>query len=105
MELALGCRGEAPRDQGSGEAGRAAHGKERSGSHDLMERVVVRANAVKAFKRVRRKQGTPGSAGGPAAEAGADGARPTGRAEGQRSGPEAGRLGPGGTQRALQASS
>jgi len=59
MELALGSRGEAPRDQSSGEAGRAAQGKERSGSHDLMERVVVRANAVKAFKRVRRNKGSP----------------------------------------------
>ena len=45
MELALGSRGEAPRDQGSGEAGRATHGKERSGSHDLMARVVVLAAA------------------------------------------------------------
>ena len=62
MELALGSRGEAPRDQGSGEAGRATQGKERSGSHDLMERVVARANAVEAFKRVRRNKGSPGAA-------------------------------------------
>ena len=68
MELALESRGEAPRDQGSGEAGRAGHGKERSGSHDLMERVVARANAVEAFKRVRRNKGSPGIDGRTVAE-------------------------------------
>ena len=68
MEFALGSRGEAPRDQSSGEAGRATQGKERSGSHDLMERVVVRANAVKAFKRVRRNKGSPGIDGRTVAE-------------------------------------
>ena len=68
MELALESRGEAPRDQSSGEAGRATHGKERSGSHDLMERVVARANAVKAFKRVRRNKGSPGIDGRTVAE-------------------------------------
>ena len=68
MELALGNSGEAPRDQGSGEAGRAAQGKERSGNYDLMERVVVRANAVEAFKRVRRNKGSPGIAGRTVAE-------------------------------------
>ena len=68
MELALGSRGEAPRDQGSGEAGRASQGKERSGSHDLMERVVERANAVEAFKRVRRNKGSPGIDGRTVAE-------------------------------------
>jgi group II intron reverse transcriptase/maturase len=62
MELALEDRGEAPKVQRSGEAGRAAHGKERSGSEhsQLMERVVARENAEWAIKRVRRNKGSPG---------------------------------------------
>ena len=61
MELPLEDRGEAPGAERSGEAGRAAHGKERSGSHGLlMEQAVVRENAVQAFKRVRRNKGSPG---------------------------------------------
>ena len=60
MELALEGRGEAPKAERSGEAGRAAQGKERSGSHALMERVVARENAVEALKRVRRNKGSPG---------------------------------------------
>jgi len=60
-ELPLEGRGEAPRVERSGEAGRAACGKERSGSHDpLMERVVARENAIAALKRVRRNKGSPG---------------------------------------------
>jgi hypothetical protein len=60
-ELPLEGRGEAPRVERSGEAGRAAQGKERSGSHDLlMERVVARENALEALKRVRRNKGSPG---------------------------------------------
>lgn len=60
-ELALKERGEAPKAERSGEAGRAAQGKERSGSHGpLMERVVARANALGALKRVRRNKGSPG---------------------------------------------
>jgi RNA-directed DNA polymerase len=60
-ELPLEGRGEAPRAERSGEAGRAACGKERSGSHDLlMERVVARGNAEEALKRVRRNKGSPG---------------------------------------------
>jgi RNA-directed DNA polymerase len=60
-ELPLEGRGEAPRVERSGEAGRAAWGKERSGSHDpLMERVVARENAEEALKRVRRNKGSPG---------------------------------------------
>jgi RNA-directed DNA polymerase len=60
-ELPLEGRGEAPRGERSGEAGRAACGKERSGSHDrLMERVVARENAEEALKRVRRNKGSPG---------------------------------------------
>jgi RNA-directed DNA polymerase len=60
-ELPLEGRGEAPRAERSGEAGRAAQGKERSGSHDLlMERVVARENAEAALKRVRRNKGSPG---------------------------------------------
>ena len=61
MELWLEDRGEAPKVQSSGEAGRAARGDERSGSDDLlMERVVARENAIAAFKRVRRNKGSPG---------------------------------------------
>lgn len=63
LELALEGRGEAPRGQRSGEAGRAAQGEERSGSCDLMERVVARENAMEALKRVRRNKGSPGTDG------------------------------------------
>ena len=61
MELALNDGGEAPGTPRSGEAGRAVHGKERSGNHCLlMEQVVARENAIAAFKRVRRNKGSPG---------------------------------------------
>ena len=61
LELPLGQWGEAPFSQRSGEAGRAAHGRERSGSHGLlMEQAVARANAREAFRRVRRNRGSPG---------------------------------------------
>ena len=62
MELPLEDRGEALRAERSGEAGRAAQGKERSGSEHrlLMERVVARENAIEALKRVRRNKGSPG---------------------------------------------
>ena len=60
-ELPLGEWGEAPDKQRWGEAGRAAHGTERSGNHGLlMERAVARENAREAFKRVRRNKGSPG---------------------------------------------
>lgn len=62
MELPRESRGEAPRVERSGEAGRAARGKERSGvGHaGLMERVVERDNLVRALKRVRQNKGSPG---------------------------------------------
>jgi group II intron reverse transcriptase/maturase len=61
LELALSGRGEAPEEQRSGEAGRAAQRGERSGSNGLlMEQVVARENAVEALKRVRRNKGSPG---------------------------------------------
>ena len=61
MELALEAGGEAAVRQRSGEAGRAAQRKERSGSHGgLMEQVVARENALVAFHRVRRNKGSPG---------------------------------------------
>ena len=61
LELPLGEWGEAPFSQRSGAAGRAAHGRERSGSHGLlMEQAVARANAREAFRRVRRNRGSPG---------------------------------------------
>jgi RNA-directed DNA polymerase len=65
MELPLEGWGEAPVIERSGEAGRAAHGKERSGSEHLclMEQVVARENAIEALKRVRRNKGSPGMDG------------------------------------------
>ncbi len=65
LELPLEGRGEAPRAERSGEAGRAARGEERSGvGHaDLMERVVERDNLVRALKRVRQNKGSPGMDG------------------------------------------
>ncbi len=67
MELALEAGDEVLKSQPSGEAGRAAHGKERSGSdhlpNHLMERVVERRNAIEALKRVRRNKGSPGTDG------------------------------------------
>jgi RNA-directed DNA polymerase len=62
VELPLEGRGEAPRAERSGEAGRAAKGEERSGiGHaNLMERVVERDNLARALKRVRQNKGSPG---------------------------------------------
>jgi group II intron reverse transcriptase/maturase len=61
LELDLDGWGEAPEARVSGEAGRAGHGKERSGSHLLlMEQGVARENAEVAFKRVWRNKGSPG---------------------------------------------
>ena len=62
MELPLEDRGESPKVQRSGEAGRAARGGARSGvDHErLMELVVEGENCRKAFKRVRQNQGSPG---------------------------------------------
>lgn len=65
FELQLDSRGEAPRVERSGEAGRAVSGEARSGSDHLamerlMERVVERGNAIKALKRVRKNKGSPG---------------------------------------------
>jgi len=62
LELLLEERGEAPSVQQSGEAGRAAKGAERPGvGHArVMERVVERTNCLRAFKRVRQNQGSPG---------------------------------------------
>jgi hypothetical protein len=61
LELDLAGWGEAPEVQMSGEAGRAAHRNERSGSNcPLMKRVVARENAEVALKRVRRNKGSPG---------------------------------------------
>jgi len=62
LELPLENRGEAPKRERSGEAGRAARGEARSGvGHEwLMELVVERENCRKAFKRVRQNKGSPG---------------------------------------------
>lgn len=65
LELLPRGWGAAPSAPQSGEAGRATHEDERSGTtrlltSALMEQAVVRANAVQAFKRVRRNKGSPG---------------------------------------------
>ena len=63
LELELGDRGEAPRDQRSGEAPTATSGGARSGIDQLMEKVVERGNAKAALKRVRQNKGSPGADG------------------------------------------
>ena len=61
LELLPRGWGAAPSATQSGDAGRATHEDERSGAaRRLMEQAVVRANAVEAFKRVRRNKGSPG---------------------------------------------
>jgi len=61
LELALDSTGEAPRSQCSGEAPTTSRGDDRSGGdHRLMERVVERANALAALKRVKQNKGSPG---------------------------------------------
>ena len=60
LELSLGPRGEALKSERSGEAPPAAHGDERSGTDDLIERVVARDNCIRALKRVRKNKGSPG---------------------------------------------
>ena len=61
LELLPRGWGEPPTATQSGEAGRAAHGTERSGHNALlMQRVVARENAIRAFKGVRQNKGSPG---------------------------------------------
>jgi group II intron reverse transcriptase/maturase len=61
LELALDSTGEARKCQRSGEARMTSGGDERSGSdRALMERVVGRANALAALRRVRQNKGSPG---------------------------------------------
>jgi RNA-directed DNA polymerase len=55
-----GNRGEAPKARPGGEGCAAAHGNERSGNGDLMERIVARDNLLEALRRVRRNRGSPG---------------------------------------------
>lgn len=55
-----GARGEAPRPSTSGEASTAIRGNERSGSSDLMERVVQITNLQAALERVEGNAGGPG---------------------------------------------
>ena len=59
-ELPLRVRGDAPKDQRSGEAPTATTGNGGSGNDHLMERVVERGNAKAALKRVRQNKGSPG---------------------------------------------
>ena len=60
IELPLASRGEAPRGQRSGDAASTAQGAERSGTDDLMDRIVERSNLARALKRVRQNQGSAG---------------------------------------------
>jgi group II intron reverse transcriptase/maturase len=60
LELPLGRPGEARDGQRSEEARTAANETERSGTSDLMERVVDRSNLQAALKRVRKNKGSPG---------------------------------------------
>jgi RNA-directed DNA polymerase len=60
LVLPLAGRGEAPRDERSGEARTAAHEDERLGTDRLMEEAVQRGNAKLALKRVRQNKGSPG---------------------------------------------
>jgi RNA-directed DNA polymerase len=62
-ELPLGHRGEAPKDQRSGEALTAASETGHPGDDRLMERVVERGNVKAALKRVRQNKGSPGMDG------------------------------------------
>jgi len=61
LELALGGRGEAPRARRSGEAPTTSRRTDDSeNDHRLMERVVERANALAALRRVKQNKGGPG---------------------------------------------
>jgi hypothetical protein len=60
LELPLGNRGETPTGKRSEEAPTAAHGDERSGASDLMEKACERQNLLAALKRVRKNKGSPG---------------------------------------------
>lgn len=60
MELLREGRGETPRVEQSGEVISAVQGDGRSGSGDLMEKVVERANCLRALERVRKNKGSPG---------------------------------------------
>jgi len=60
LELPFGNRGEAPKGKRSEELPLAAHGLERSGRGELMERVVERSNLLAALKRVKSNKGSPG---------------------------------------------
>lgn len=56
-------RGEAPRGERSAEARPARREDEGSGTSDLMERVLERANLKEALARVKRNKGGPGADG------------------------------------------
>ncbi len=63
MELPLGAGGEASGIERCGEAQPTTHDRGRSGTDDLMERIVERGNLARAFKRVRQNQGSAGGDG------------------------------------------
>jgi len=60
LELTLGYKGEALKDQRSVEALTAAHEDERSGDDCLMEQVVEEGNVAAAQKRVKQNKGSAG---------------------------------------------
>jgi group II intron reverse transcriptase/maturase len=60
FELPLQERGAAPIGERRGEARSTVRSTERSGLADLMEQIVERRNLVRALKRVRANQGSPG---------------------------------------------
>ena len=60
LELPWGSSGEAARTRRSGEAWTAANGDVRSGTGDLMQRVVEHRNLQLAVRRVKQNKGSPG---------------------------------------------
>ena len=52
--------GEAPRVRRGVEALTATHENERSGTSELMEKVLMRPNLQQALKRVKKNKGSPG---------------------------------------------
>ena len=60
FELPLDASGAARRRERSGEARPAVQGSEHAGSSDLMAKVVEHRNLVRALRRVRQNQGSPG---------------------------------------------
>jgi RNA-directed DNA polymerase len=60
LELPRVGRGEASAGKRSGEAPTATNGIERSGTDDLLARIVARDNCIQALRRVQKNKGSPG---------------------------------------------